>query len=292
MAISTVKMAMCRTNSIVSFDSITSFLNRINNLTSVGFTGQVPYLFALVTVVTLFGLALSLVVIYLRCRFKISSHIRNQQHQEEDESDLSPIKYCETVFSPRHRRTFESELAFTDGRLTDVGKRLSSCNQMLKQPTFQEDANHTKPMSLSFNGSNSHMNSLISISKGHFDFDVNPELNFPCLTGSTVTTPSESLPAGHLFSMDQSNVGTVNFKPKDSVAAKNYFRRKRSNIQSSDVLHFENGVESNSHVDDLIRPMSSITNSFFSDSVLTGRKANVITVTSFGPNETIDTEVW
>lgn len=242
-----------------------------------------PYLFAVATVITLFLLTTSLAVICFRCRSNISSHIRDrQQPPEEDPSSYSsPIKYCETVFSPRHRSGFDRQvLGSVESRPIDIGKRLSNFNQ--NGTSLQNDLKRTA-LTLTFNESNPRMDSLLSISKGPSDYDVNHDGNFLCLTGSTVTTPSESLPT-HSFLLDQS--ATISSRVKDSIAAKDYFRRKKPHIQSSDVL------PSDTQMDDLTRPVSSYTDSFLTDTDSLCRKANVFTVTSFGPNETIDTEVW
>lgn len=202
--------------------------------------------------------------------------------QDEDHSYSSPVRFCETGFkSQRHRRAGQERIFHTNGLNEDqansIGKRLSY-NGLDTREFQQKQTICQTSLPLVKDNFKESPNPNGTSSKRHLS---DQDQSYSCLTES-ITSPDEPVVivcnrVAHTMSL------------KDRLAAKNYFRQKKVNVQSNESCTNESMELPSVLLDKSIAKACPDPLELDSD---VKRHVNVVTVTSFGPNETINTELW
>lgn len=231
-----------------------------------------PYLFATVVVV----LCLLLVVIIIICfRYRMKTCCKGTR----ENSYSSPAHYCATGFnsSPsRYGRGDKEGIFYTNGLFegrANIGKRLSGCDRREADQTESKASLSLidcKKASPNMNGT--------SLRRKLADQDR----LYSCLSES-ITSPDE--PAVIVWDKVAQTTSL-----RDRLAAKNYFRQKKPNVHSNETPSESMELPSVMAGISISSPACLQPSQHHDSNVY--RHVSVVTVTSFGPNETINTEVW
>lgn len=202
----------------------------------------------------------------------------------------SPVHYCETRSNPSrdrpsifHTNGFASEA----GQHASIGKRLSysgSCERrdVARRETRRIaslpiiDCKRTSPTNI--NGANPRRTPTTN---SHFGTDEEDSVAAADLYSypASLKPTDESIPAKLVWDKVAQTAPL-----KERFTARNYFRQKKASINQS-IETYNESLELKSNVS------SSYEAPRHDDDNLCSY-VNVVTVTSFGPNETINTELW
>ncbi|XP_046459954.1 uncharacterized protein LOC124206274 [Daphnia pulex] len=237
---------------------------------------QVPYLFASITAV-LCALSVGALVFWFRQR------MRNRDKVAEELSYSSAVNYWEPGSCPRHDdRVFHTN---NEAPVMDGQKRLSYGGGGERRETVHREARRIASLPLiNCQKISPNINNGVNLLRRHNSrFEIGSDELYPCQMKAPVVCQEQPMP-GKLVWDRGARTASTSVRGNNFVD-KNYLRQKKMTNQSNVESYCKETVELTP-----FKPYALSCQDLVARREM--RHSNVVTVTSFGPNETINTELW
>lgn len=243
-----------------------------------GALGQVPYLFASITAV-LCALSVGAFVFWFRQR------MRNRDKVAEELSYSSAVNYWEPGSCPRHDdRVFHTNNEAAPAM--DGQKRLSYGGGGERREMVHREARRIASLPLiNCQKISPNINNGVNLLRRHNSrYEIGSDELYPaCQLKASVVCQEQPMP-GKLVWDRGARTASTSVRGNNFVD-KNYLRQKKMTNQSNVESYCKETVELTP-----FKPYALSCQDLVARREM--RHSNVVTVTSFGPNETINTELW